>query len=119
MKPDEFMPFYGNRFFQAVEGQPDHVVTAYMRALWFYWHHAHGGGIRDDEAFLRRLTRATDETWDEVRAFVFDSEDGFYLAADGKWHQTFAGELWHETEAKYNAAVESGLRGAKKRWSKR
>jgi uncharacterized protein YdaU (DUF1376 family) len=118
MRPDERMPFMGNLFFQSVEGHDHHVVAGYLRALWHYWHHAHGEGLKDDERFLQRLCRASDEQWPEVRDFVFDNKDGFYMAEDGKWHQAHCHELWQDACRMYEAAVRGGHMGAQRRWAK-
>ena len=111
MNPDSFIPFYGNDFLQACEGQPDYVTVAYFRAIWHFWHHNHCAGLRDDSEFLRRLCRADKDSWPEIMEFVFDNDKQFTLNGDGLWIQTRAVSEWDKSKAKHEAAVARGKMG--------
>jgi uncharacterized protein YdaU (DUF1376 family) len=105
MKPNSYMPFYGSAFFQAVEGQPDFIASGYLRAIWYYWSHAHCEGIPDNEEFLRRLCRIEKEYWPYAREVIFDNDQFFTMGEDGKWHQKRAAEEWKKSSKKYEQRV--------------
>jgi uncharacterized protein YdaU (DUF1376 family) len=114
-KPDAFMPFYGNDFFQAVKGLPDSVALGYLKAIWYYWNHEHCKGLRDDREFLRKVCEIDREEWDSACQIIFDNEKMFTLGADGKWHQTRAEEEWAKAQDRLSAAINA----ANTRWGKR
>lgn len=116
MHPDAFIPFYGNDYFQAVEGHDELIAIAYLRAIWYYWHQNHCKGLRDDDEFLRRLCRVEKDQWERVRAIIFDNEKFFTQDAEFLWHQKRAEEEWRKSVEKYDAAVNRGKAGAKSRW---
>lgn len=119
MKPDSYMPFYGNDFFQAVEGWPSTAIEAYLRAIWNYWHHNHCRGLEDNDDSLRRICRVDKEDWESVRSRVFDNEKFFMQDAEGRWHQKRAEDLWNDAKIKYGTAVKRAKAGAKARWQRR
>lgn len=81
------LPFYGNDFFQALEGYPDTLIVSYLRALWHYWHHFHCEGLPDDDEYLLRVCRCEKATWARTKGVLFDN-DRFFKLESGKWHQT-------------------------------
>ena len=117
MKPDTYMPFYGNEFFQAVEGQDELVIVSYMRVIWHYWHHAHCAGLEDNKELLRRLCRVDRDDWERVCAVVFDNDKFFTMDEIGIWRQKRADELWQQQQKNYNFNVERARLGAKVRWN--
>ena len=86
MKPDAWLPFYGNDFFGAVEGYDNNVIVGYMRALWHYWHHHHCDGLPDDDQYLQRICRCEAAFWMRTKGVIFNGTD-FFTKIDGKWHQ--------------------------------
>lgn len=120
MKPDLFMPFYGNEFFQAVDGQPSHVIAAYLRAIWHYWSHTHCDGLPDKQDYLRRVCRPeSDDEWQLIQEVVFDdvSRD-FFILDNGKWHQSKARAVWEDTTKKYENIRKRSQIANKIRWKK-
>lgn len=111
MNPDSFIPFYGNDFLQACEGQPDFVIVGYFRAIWHFWHHSHCVGLKDDSEFLRRLCRIEKDHWSEAMEFIFDNEKQFTLNENGLWIQTRAVEEWNKSKERHEAAVRRGKMG--------
>ncbi len=116
MNPDAYIPFYGNDFFQAVEGESDLVVVGYMRAIWNYWHHTHCDGLRNDSEFLRKICRIEKDAWAEAEAIIFDNDRFFTLGENGKWHQKKAYQKWIEVKTNYDAIIARSKAGAKARW---
>jgi uncharacterized protein YdaU (DUF1376 family) len=113
MKPNAYMPFFGKDFFLAIDGYPELVGLAYLRAIWVYWADTACTGLRNDSEFLRRLCHVDRDDWEEVFEIVFDNDKFFYLGGeDGKWHQNRAWEEYQTTKAKYDAVV----KGGKNRW---
>jgi uncharacterized protein YdaU (DUF1376 family) len=112
MKPDAFMPFYGNDFFQAVQGHTDSVAASYLRAIWYYWSHNHCKGLEDNDEFLRRVCYCDKEHWSYVRGVLFDNDHFFSQDVNGRWHQKRAEEEWNKSESSYARAVAGG----KNRW---
>ena len=105
MNPDSFIPFYGNDFLQAVEGQPDYIAMGYFRVIWHFWNHNHCRGLRDDQDFLRRLARVERDAWPEAMSFIFDNEKQFTLGEDGLWYQSRAVTEWNKSLDSYRAKV--------------
>lgn len=116
MKPDSYMPFYGNDFFQAVAGLPDNVAISYLRCCWYYWTHDHCRGLRNDPDALRRIAQVDRMDWADVFAVVFDNDRFFTLGEDGLWHQKRCDLEWAKAIVKYKSAVDNGRKGAEKRW---
>lgn len=119
MKPDSFIPFYGDDFFQAVEGLEDLIVVAYLRAIWHYWSHNHCAGLRDDQEFLRRLCRVDRSDWERVASVIFDNGKFFTMGEDGLWHQKRAAQVWAESTEKYNKAVARSQLANEARWGRK
>ena len=101
MKPDSYMPLYGNDLFQAIEGLSDTIGLAYIRVIWYYWHHNHCRGLRDESEFLRRLCRIEKDEWTEATAILFDNDKFFTLGEDGLWHQKRTDQEWQSSVNKY------------------
>ncbi len=114
--PDAFIPFYGDKFFQAVKGHADHISMGYLRAIWFYWSHTHCEGLKDNSEFLRKVCEIEKDQWDEAISIIFDNDKFFVLGQDGMWHQATAAEYWKASKAKYEAAVARGKAGSEARW---
>ena len=119
MNPDSFIPFYGNDFNQAIEGQPDSIAIGYWRAIWHFWHHNHCSGLKDDDEFLRRLCRIDKGEWEQAKEFIFDNEKQFTLNENGLWVQTRAVKEWIKSKDKLEKLSSRGLKGASIRWGKR
>lgn len=119
MKPDSYMPFDGNKFFEAVAGFPDDTSMAYLKLCWHYWHHLHARGLPDDAEYLRRAAQVDRGDWNRVRDSLFDNDKYFTQDADGLWHQKFTEELWKDAEAAYRLAVKRGRAGADARWNRK
>lgn len=100
------MPFFGTEFFNAVEGYPDVVALAYIRALWHYYNHTHCEGLPNESDYLQRICHCADMHWARTKGIIFDNKRFFTLNGDGLWHQKRAKEL-HEHETKlYKMRVE-------------
>jgi uncharacterized protein YdaU (DUF1376 family) len=119
MHPDSYMPFDGNAFFQAVEGQPSNVALGYMRLIWHYWHHLHCRGYKNDLEYLRNIARIERDDWDDTCAVLFDNSDFFTMDADGFWHQKRADEEWEIAQDKYNKQIRRTKAATKARWGGR
>ena len=118
MKPDAFMPLYGDDFIRAVRGKPAFVKWAYLLAVWHYWSHNHCKGLEDNEESLRDICEIRkDEEWQIARDIIFDNNDFFAQDADGLWHQKRAAKEWAIASLKYNRQVAKSKKGAKVRWS--
>jgi uncharacterized protein YdaU (DUF1376 family) len=100
------MPLYGNDFFSAVEGQPDHIALGYMRALWRYWNHYHCKGLPDNNDLLRRICQIEKDDWFEAKGVIFDNDKFFILGEDLMWHQARADEEWQKVEDLYRRKCE-------------
>ena len=110
VKLDAYMPFYGAAFFGAPEGYPEYAVSAYIRAIWYYWSHTHCKGIKNDPEFLRTICRVSDrDDWDSIKAMIFG--EMFHLN-NGVWHQTRARKELFRIEER----VQRGRAGAIARW---
>ncbi len=116
MKPDAWMPVYGNDFLQAVEGLPDAIAFGYFRLCWYYWHHNHCAGLKDDDEFLRKIARIERDEWPEAKATLFDNDKFFTNGADEFWHQKRCDEEWQKAVKNYESTVERAKLGAKQRW---
>ena len=113
MNLDAYMPFYGRDFYAAVEGHSEAVEMGYMRAIWHYWAHTHCEGLKDDDAFLRRLTRCPANQWKETKRVIFGE---FFFERDGLWHQKRAKEEYDKIKARAEARQAGGRATAQKRW---
>jgi len=119
MNPDAFIPFYGDEFFQAVKGQPDHIALGYMKCIWHHWSHMHCRGLRDDQEFLRKICEIDREQWPDSMAVIFDNDKFFTLGEDGMWYQKRACELWREAKANYDRKVNQTAAASAARWGKK
>ncbi len=115
MKPDSHMPFYGDEFFQAVEGQDEITGFAYIRAIWHYWSHLHCAGFDDNKDQLRRVCRVEKSEWDRVSTILFDNEKFFTMDEEGRWRSKRADELWADACARYRRNQAGGYA----RWGKK
>jgi uncharacterized protein YdaU (DUF1376 family) len=113
MKPNIYMPFFGNEFFMAVAGQSHAFVACYMRAIWFYWHHTSCRGLKNDKEFLRRICQADRDEWDELYDLIFDMNSGFFtLDGNDLWQQKRAQEEWEKASIRSEKAKSA----AKSKW---
>jgi len=112
MKPDAFMPFYGNDFFQALKGRKAFVKLAYLELIWFYWSHENCQGLEDDADFLRGVSGLSEDEWEIARPILFDNNKFFVQDAEGRWQQGRAQSEWEKAKASYDRAV----KGGKNRW---
>ena len=85
MKLDLYMPFFGRDFFTALEGRRECVISAYLRALWYYWGHTHCEGIRDDRELLQRVCHLSEDDWPYAEPIIFG--EFFYIDDDHLWQQ--------------------------------
>ncbi|TAK94678.1 DUF1376 domain-containing protein [Patescibacteria group bacterium] len=113
MDPDLYMPFYGNDFFAAVEGHGESFVSAYIRALWHYWHVNHCEGLKNDNGFLRRVCRCNASDWPGTGPVIFGE---YFLLENGLWHQKRAREEWLKMCDMLERRRRAGSIGAKRRW---
>lgn len=104
MKPVHHFPFYGNDFFQAVDGYSDAVIVGYLRALWHYWNHLHCSGVPDDDEYMRKICHCDQTVWLRTKGIIFDNER-FFKLEDGKWHQGRMKKERDKTISAYNAKV--------------
>jgi len=111
-KPTAHLPFYGNDFFQALEGYSDGVVIGYLRALWHYWHHCHCKGLPDDDEYLKRVCRSQDHNWARTKGIIFDGER-FFRIQDGAWHQPRCLREYQHTQRVYEAKVSAAATARK------
>lgn len=102
MKPDAYMPFYGNDFFSATDGYPDSVCLGYLRACWHYWHHTHCAGLPDEPEYLRRVCRIEAIEWARTKDVIFGA---FFRLSNGKWHQERAAKEYEKTVKAYQNKV--------------
>ncbi|MDE2100096.1 MAG: hypothetical protein KGL39_22770 [Patescibacteria group bacterium] len=116
MKPDTWMPFWGDKFFTAVKGRPDFVKLGYITGLWYFWSHNHCIGLENNSDFLRGVCEVSEKNWAVSEPIIFDNNKFFTLNENGLWIQTYAVELWNEKIESYRRRVEAGKTGAKKRW---
>lgn len=117
MKPDAWMPFYGDDFFSAVQMWDNGTVAMYVRCLWFYWSHAHCEGLPNDDDQLRTLCRCDMGEWGRTKGRIFDG-DKFFVLDGGKWHQKRCRSEYQKAEEVATNRSEVGRLGAKTRWSK-
>ncbi len=92
-KPSAYLPFYGNDFFQSMEGYTDEVLVRYLRAIWHYWSHTGCDGLPDDDDYLRRVCDCQAAAWAPMKAIIFDNRYHFRLE-NGLWHQPRCREEW-------------------------
>lgn len=109
MKPDSWMPLYGNEYFAAVDPYPPEVGLSYLRAIWYYWHAAHGEGLPDDSESLRRICRVDRADWPDIKPILFGQF--FLLGEDGLWHQKRAQIEFQTAQSRYEKAVRNGRKG--------
>jgi len=113
MKPDAYMPFYGDDFFTAIEMLPDEVGLIYLRCIWHYWKHNHCKGFVHDDAALLKLCRNNQQAKDIIfqNGGPFFSQDEEFL-----WRQKRTDEIWEKVSSIYERNVLGGQMTAKKRW---
>jgi uncharacterized protein YdaU (DUF1376 family) len=115
VNPDSYIPLYGNEFLAAVRGHPSCVAIGYLRALWYYWHHSHCSGIKNEDGFMRRICELGNDEWEVAQTVIFG--DFFQLGEDGLWHQGRASAEWEKSVENYNMAKNRAIAGAKARWN--
>jgi len=109
MKPDAYMPFFGNDFFLAVRGKPDCVSVGYMRALWYYWAQNACVGLVNDESSLRAICEIySDGDWLRVMPIVFG--EFFKLDTSNLWQQKRSRIEWAKSEQRYQARVSGAIK---------
>jgi hypothetical protein len=108
-KPDTWMPLYGNDLFVATRGHPPYCCLAYIKAIWYYWHHNHCRGLKNDDYYLRGICECELIHWEEVRNMVFDNQDFFTLDESGLWRQKRTDVEWEFAQNRYNRAMNGGL----------
>ena len=87
MKKDcDCLPFDGAEFFGALDGHPNLVGLAYLRAVWHYWHHTHCRGLPDDDDYLRRVCRVELADWARTKPALF-GEEALFRRERGLWHE--------------------------------
>ena len=116
-KPDQYMPFFGNDFFAAVEGYSAVIVAAYLRAIWHYWHQMGCKGLRNDELYLRNICRVDSSEWPEVQQVLFYSGH-FFKNENGLWQQKRAKEIYQKQMATIEANRAKTDAARNKRWAK-
>jgi hypothetical protein len=114
--PDSYIKFDGNVFFQAVRGLPPYIAIGYLAAIWYYVHHNHCKGLKDNDDFLRRLCEIVPEQWPEARRVIFD-DNVFFVKQKGLWHQKRARADYNQAEFEYNKKRKAGQSGARARWA--
>lgn len=107
MKPDSWMPYYGNNINESMRGYGPEMLGSYVLALWHYWSHLHCSGLPNDDAYLRTLCGASLPNWARVKGVIFDN-NMFFCLIDGKWHQKRAREEYSEAKRVYEAKVKGG-----------
>lgn len=120
-QPDNYMPFEGDKFMQAVDGQPSYVCWAYLKIIWHYWSHTKCTGLKDDKRFLRKLSDAeNDEQWDDIEEFVFDGVRCFHQdRLTNLWKNKSADERWQRQVALINKRKGQTAAASAARWSER
>jgi len=118
MKPDSYMPLFGNDLFMAIDAHGSVIGWAYLHTIWHYWHHNHCKGLKDDDDYLRGVCGCELNEWAKVRSVVFDNDEYFTLGTDGLWHQKFADELWDKATEQYDKKINRARAGARERWRK-
>lgn len=95
--PDIYMPWNWPKFWQAVHGQPEHVIIAYQKLITYYWFHNHCKGIPNDDLHLRCLcVMEHRQEWPQVKQVLFESGE-FMTKVNGLWHQLYAKGEWDRT----------------------
>lgn len=116
-KPDSYMPMDWAEFWQAVEGQSDLLIVAYLRALSYYWHHTHCAGLRNDSEFLRKICRADKLNWDDLCGILFNGSEYFNLDVESNmWHQKRAQLAWLKVNETYEKRVKQTEAAMAARW---
>lgn len=117
MKPDSYMPLYGNEFINATDGLPLVAKWAYFRAIWHYWHNNHCKGLKPDEDSLRDICHVDREDWPMVYDLIFTTDQFFVQDEAGLWQQKRAQEEWNKSIAKYEKKLKQTepARNARKR----
>jgi uncharacterized protein YdaU (DUF1376 family) len=110
------MPFYGNEFLQAIEGQSDSVAMGYLRAVWFYWHHTHCKGLKDDGEFLRKVCRIEKDEWPSAREVLFDNNHFFTQDTNDLWQQKRASQIWEQMKVRYESKIKQTAAARSARW---
>jgi uncharacterized protein YdaU (DUF1376 family) len=115
-KPDSYMPFYGNDFFQGVKGMNIEIKMAYLEAIWYYWSVNNCRGLRNDEDFLRSICGLEGKSiWPAAFQTLFDDHEFFTLGADDKWHQKRAYAEYQKSKVHYDQRVNAGKKRGQKR----
>jgi uncharacterized protein YdaU (DUF1376 family) len=109
------MRFFGNEFFQAVDGMSHAVVHAYMRACWHYWTHNHCEGLLNDDEYLRRLCRCDSSEWPSVKPIIFGQ---FFKLDKGLWQQYRAKNEFRVANEQHEINRARAVKASKARWEK-
>ena len=115
MKPDIWMPYYGQDFDKDTKGWSPGDKWAYFAALWAYWCGECKGLTSQDDSELRRICEAESQDWNRIRGKIFGGPDKFKLI-DGAWHQRRAAEEYQEAKSTMEAASARAKAGADARW---
>jgi uncharacterized protein YdaU (DUF1376 family) len=95
--PNRFLPFFFRDFFDEVEGEPEYILGAYLRAVGRYWGD-NCAGIPANPIKLQKLCHLTDEQWIEVGQTIF----GKFFYFDGElWQHQRLRSQWEEVEPAY------------------
>lgn len=103
MKPDSYMPYYGNDFDGATKGLRREVKFSYLSACWHYWYQTHCSGLPNDDEYLRLVCECSETDWARTRGMIFGPL--FTLSDDGRWHQKRTRELYDEAVFAYEKRV--------------
>jgi len=122
MNPDDYMPFFWPKFWEAVKSWPYSAIVAYQKALTHYWFHLKCKGLPDDSEKLRKICETDKDDWDEVCGLVFDNDEFFRQDSSGLWRQKKADKEWAVCleKIKFNKArAAAGGRANKANWEAR
>ena len=114
MKPDAYMPFYGDDFFSATRGWSGSMRDSYLACLWHYWSHTHAEGLPDDDDQLWRLCGCEMQNWARTKGLIFDN-DKFFRLENGRWHQKRAKEEYQAALDDYNEKLTASRLGVEAR----
>lgn len=129
MKPEIWMPFYGQDFDRDTKGWDRSDRWSYWAAIWAYWCDACRGLPNDDDMLCKICEclsisssnaqavpgQRTSNTWEKAKQLIFGEK--FTLREDGRWHQKRAEELYKDAQDVMTKASNRGKAGAKARWN--
>lgn len=115
---NEWMAFYGDKFFRACAGFSKEVGFMYLLAIWHYRSHNKCRGLLNQDELLRNICQCDKADWQAVRPLIFDNE--FYFVKEkGLWHQKEARRLFIIAQEIAQKNHEKGIKGAAVRWRKK